>query len=88
MGSRLGTRANSTGGDGGVNDEQEECREDDTIPEDAPAYVQTALARRRRRVCSCSSQTDYPQHGGHMNSPGTGSDSPTASLSGFNILGR
>lgn len=60
--------------------------------EEAPlsaAFVQTAIAaRRRRRVCSCSSQTDV-QHGSHAFSPTPGTaGSPTASLLGFNMFGR
>lgn len=88
----------STGGVGGETNEAEEelgveaeddnSTEGDTMAEDALSYVQTALARRRRRVCSCSSQTDLRHLAHSFLSPTPGTGSPTTSLLGFNILGR
>lgn len=62
---------------------------DDALRPVAPPHVQThtALMQRRRRVCSCSSQTDL-KHVPMPYSPTPGTGSPTASLLGFNILGR
>lgn len=61
----------------------------DTMAEEALSYVQTALTRRRRRrVCSCSSQTDLRHLTHSFSSPTPGTGSPTTSLLGFNILGR
>lgn len=58
------------------------------LAEDVPLHVETALMRRRRRVCSCSSQTDVQQVS-HPYSPTPGTSSPTASqLGGFSALGR
>lgn len=87
--------AKSVGGSNGtvygVGREQEELADCDDFmviqEEDGPAYAQTALTRRRRRVCSCSSQTDL-RHSAHTYSPTPGTASPTASILGFNIPGR
>lgn len=70
--------------------EEEVMTPQDTLTEDAPPppYVQTALSRRRRRVCSCSSQTDLQHFSHSFSSPTPGTGSPTTSLLGFNILGR
>lgn len=89
-----GDRNSASGGVGGPGEDEEDDDDDvdaitfNPLAEDVPPHVETALMRRRRRVCSCSSQTDLQQVS-QPYSPTPGTSSPTASqLGGLFALGR